>query len=317
MLEQLISPDDPRGVMVLRGGVDCIFVLYPASPDIFAKFFPALGPRQGTLDPNKFLYVGRYSAGVLGVQTAIVTIPKFPGDLTRDELLVLMGKIRDLAAAVGARGVALAGILAGLFYRFGIPVEPPCVSGNLGTVYAVVQTLRDAMQIRRVELQRAPIRILGYGFVGQRCLAYLQQLGCVDLAVVEKRLRGTYRRQGVIFTNSQNAIRENDWVVFVAGGGDQVDVSELPRVFGINDMYPPFSAVQMTTLKERGSTLLEVAMHAEGVVSDVKLEQFFQDQFPGCLAQGLVQATGVDTSVMSQTEFDPVAQRCGIRSSLM
>ena len=298
-------------------GAEVLFVVYPSSSDVFDRFFPALSLEREHLDPMTFLYVGQYSPGILGVDTSIVTIPAFPGDFTRDQLLVLMEKIQDLAVTVDARGVALAGILPGMFYRYSIPVEPPCVTGRLGTVYAVVQTLRDALKIHGLALQTTtPIRILGYGYVGQWCLEYLKQLGCMDLVVIERRLHGTYRREGVIFTNSQDFIREDNWVIFVAGGGNDVDVSGLPRIFGINDMYPPFSLEQMATLAGNGSVLYEVALCATGVISDRKIEQFSLDQFPGCLGHGLVQGTGLDTTSMSQAEFDEAARTLGIRSSL-
>ena len=121
---------------------------------------------------------------------------------------------------------------------------------------------------------------------------------------------------GVRFTNSQDAICEGDWVVFVAGGANEVDVSRLPRIFGINDMYPPFSEQQLALLQAQGSELVEVALQADGVESDLTLEQFQRDQFPGCLGQGFVQATGLDTTTMSQAEFDEEARRLGIRSGL-
>ena len=168
-----------------------------------------------------------------------------------------------------------------------------------------------------MSLETARIRIVGFGYVGQSCLRELQRLGCQGLIVVERRLRTTYPpRQGVLYTNSSDVIRGGDWVIFVAGAGDQVDVARFPRIFGINDMYPPFSPEQMQSFAARGSTMHEVALRAEGVQSSLPIEQFGIDQFPGCMSQGLVEAAGVDTSQMQQPEFNVVAWNLGIRSGI-
>ncbi|HZX50293.1 MAG TPA: hypothetical protein VFE94_04105 [Candidatus Paceibacterota bacterium] len=312
-----LFPEEQELVRILQTErARCLWIVYAASPEIFSRYFPNLINVRENLHPTRFLRVGRYTAGIIGVNTSIVAIPGFPGDFTRDELVFFMERIQAFALAVGARGVALAGIIPGRFYRYGIPMDPPIVSGDLGAVYTIVETLQDALRMHGLALSTRPVRVLGYGYIGQRCIEHLRQLGCTDLVAIERRLRGTYQRRGVIFTNSLDAIRQDDWVVFTAGGGNEIDVARLPRIFGVDDMYPPFSVDQLAMFEAKESVIFQAALHAEGVVSNLPIEQFAEDQFAGCMAQGLLQAAGVDTSRMTQGEFDITARARGIRSSL-
>lgn len=294
---------------------ECLFVVYPDSDETFYRYFPSVtaGERR-SFPSDTFLGVGWYSPGVLGVRTSIVTIPRYPGDFPLEELEVLMLRIRHLAGEFGSRGVALAGILPSRFEGYKISMEPPCVDGRIGTSYAVTTTLKDVLSIHGMSIVTAPVKVLGIGYVGWSYIQYLRDLGCTNLVGVDPRFRSPHTRGGILFTSQLDVVDEGDIVIFLAGGGYQIDAARLPRIIGINDMYPRFSEEQIAAMGAAGSLLYEVALATEGVESSIVIEQFPRNTFPGCLAQALVEATGVRTKEMNRRQFDEVAERLRIYS---
>jgi hypothetical protein len=155
---------------------------------------------------------------------------------------------------------------------------------------------------------------VGIGRTGWPYISLLRELGCRDLIGIDPRFAREHRRRGILFTNRLEAIQKGDIVVFLAGGGYEINVRQLPKIIAVNDMYPRFSDDQIASMNNTGTVVYEVALRAKGVESNIPIGDFDLDEIPGCLAQALVHATGLDTASMSQQEFDQNAAQLGILS---
>jgi lactate dehydrogenase-like 2-hydroxyacid dehydrogenase len=73
----------------------------------------------------------------------------------------------------GAKAIALAGQMPGVFIRHGIKMEKPFVNGVRGTVYSVVETI-ETLTHKQYAPECGTMVVVGVGHMGGEVVDYLQ-----------------------------------------------------------------------------------------------------------------------------------------------
>lgn len=220
-----------------------------------------------------------------------------------------------VAKRIGAKSIALAGILPGVITRNGLQhmLRPPFVTGERGTIYAILLSAKQAANSVGRDLNDLVIGILGYGFIGSRLVELLRnnsvrKIVCVDPVTVTKITNEGH----LTLTRDPVALRQCDLVIILTARGDQAEtaIAHLrPGTIVIDDTHPQMPSHLSLKVTEKGGRVIKAVLGLNGTDFFPRLPRWESKWLPGCCVEALVCAWSGPAD--SQSRFNEQADKLG------
>ncbi len=152
---------------------DYLFLVYPGSKTDLAGYCP-------NWLASTSIFMGRPTIGGMisngpAKRGLVLVVPNTVGEMRADKEMCQAIKRRLLRVQklTGAKAIALAGQMPGVFLRHGLELKKPFVSGVRGTVYSVVETI-ETLTARKNVSPGGTMVVVGVGHMGGEVVNYLQ-----------------------------------------------------------------------------------------------------------------------------------------------
>jgi len=294
---------------------DYIFLVYPGSPRDLDGYCPRKVARS-PLFSCKPTVGGIISTGKLGVRGLYLVVPNtakefFENNAVCREVKKRLEWIKNLVGE-RAKAIAIAGQVPSAFVKNGNVLERPFVRGNKGTVFCVMETLHEAMKKHGLEIGKAPIAIVGVGYVGGVLFDALKAEGQFIMGVdIERRQSGVALQE-----DGERLIHIADVVIALTPKGEDFlpYVKYLKRdAIIIDDTHPKVKKQE----QPEGMTFYKVAVGLDGMKFFPKLPGYEADWIPGCAVEAIIAAKTGEFNGSSQEEFNKKARELGFFAHLV
>jgi hypothetical protein len=285
-----------------------IFLAYPGSDKDIEKYCPIFLAKSW-LFKGKLTIGGIITKGESGSRGLILVVPNNIQEFQDDQELCLKIKknLLIIRCFIGARSIAMAGRLPGVFIRNGVSLEPPFVKGVMGTVFCVMDTVDRVFQVNKGIKKIAQI---GVGHVGGILLNALRKekkniIG-VDIISSDGKI--------ILPKDSSKIIADSDLIIVLTPKGSDFlpYVKHLKKnTIVIDDTHP------MIKGPINNATIYKVAVGLKGMRFFPALSGYQSDWIPGCAIEGCVASICGDVSNMGYKEFNKLAGSIGFYSHLI
>ncbi len=262
--------------------VGYLFVIYPGHKKDVIEFCPkwlAYSP----------IFMGRPTiGGMISNGTAkrglVLVVPNTVGEMRADKKMcqAIQRRLLRVQRLTGARAIALAGQMPGVFLRHGLELEKPFVTGVRGTVYSVVETI-ETLTAQKIAPASGTMVIVGVGHMGGEVIDYLQDRSWKIHGIDIRR-----HRDGVLLPEEgEKVLAQADMVVVLTPkGSDFAPYMKYlkPGCLVVDDTHPRLHA----TIS--GLKLYKVAIGLPGTIFYPRLPGYRRDWLPGCVVEAIYAA---------------------------
>ena len=282
-----------------------IFVVYPGSDRDLEPYCPKKIAKSWLFSGKPVIggFVTKGQSKSRGLVLVIPdTIQELRGDLKRCQKIIK--RIKLIKYLSGAKTIALAGQLPGVFVKNGIELDYPFVKGALGTVFCVLDTVELAIKNLKITKQKINIAQIGVGFVGGLLLDSLKGSGYqatgIDIVVKEG--------ETVLASNSREILEKADVIIVLTPRGSDFNPYAKWIKKGavvIDDTHPKIE------VKPDNVLFYKVAVGLPGVKFVPALSGYKKDWIPGCAVEGCIASIYGDSSKLNISQFYELAKKEG------
>jgi len=243
-------------------------------------------------------------------------------EMERDKNLTL--KIEEaliqFAERAGARAVAVVGRMPGIMAKEKIPIKPPIVQGDKGTLFTLTETVKTVLEREKFFHLDIKIGVLGIGFIGSRLLRLLKDMGFAGVYGVDsdaKRLVLDNGR-GIKLGKDSKLLEDCDIVIILTVKGDDAKdtLAHLKDgVIVIDDTHPPLSYKFFRPIQDKGGKIYKAALGLGTMISFPRWPNYDRRWLPGCTIESIVASCNGFT-YPTQQAFDKAARLVGFRPLL-
>lgn len=287
-----------------------IFLVYPGALDQVRGYMPQWYRKIISI----ISIIGIISKGKQGKRGLVVAVPWTIEEMEQESRLEVIARhVTKLAKSLGAKSVALAGRMPGVFIQNGYHslLSPPIVAGDKGTVYTIILSIKQITEALGISISKIVIGILGYGFIGSRLVNSLRYFSKNRMIVVDPQIKQERDdRDEVILSRDPAKLAHCDLVVILTATGEQAECAIQylkPGVIVIDDTHPQLPLRLSSRIEKKGGRVIKAVLGLDGVVFWPRLPNWEANWLPGCCIEGLVSATKGFAS--SQLEFNQLAQQ--------
>ncbi len=259
-----------------------LFLVYPGSKTDLAGYCP-------NWLASTTIFMGRPTiGGMISNGTAkrglVLVVPNTVSEMRADKKMCQAIKRRLLRVQklTGARAIALAGQMPGVFLRHGLKLEKPFVSGVRGTVYSVVETI-ETLTAQKTAPASGTMVVVGVGHMGGEVIDYLQGQSWKIHGIDIRR-----HRDGVLLPEEgEKVLTQADMVVVLTPkGSDFAPYMKYlkPGCLVVDDTHPRLHA------SISGLKLYKVAVGLPGTIFYPRLPGYRRDWLPGCVVEAIYAA---------------------------
>jgi hypothetical protein len=285
-----------------------IFLAYPGSDKDIEKYCP-LFLAKSWIFRGRLTIGGIITKGKSSSRGLILVVPNSIQEFQNSLELCKTIKRRLLLVKylIGAKSIAMAGRLPGVFIRNGIKLEFPFVKGVLGTVFCVMDTVDRVMEINK-DIKK--IAQIGVGHVGGVLLDALknEKKNIVGIDIKTNDGKIVFSKDSPRIIASSNLI-----IVLTPKGSDFLPYIKYLKknTIIIDDTHP------MIKDPIKGSIVYKVAVGLSGMRFIPSLSGYKSDWIPGCAIEGCVASICGDVSNLGYKEFNNLARSIGFYSHLI
>ncbi len=287
---------------------DYLFLVYPGSDSDLDGYCPRW-LANSFLFREKPVIGGIISKGKAG-RGLVLVVPNKPFEFGQKPIAQKITKRLELVRKITrAKSIALAGQAPGLVKKT-IGLNPPFVEGVKGTVFCIVETLKEVSKREKIH-RNAEIVVVGVGRIGQAVIDYLreQKISVTGIDIIRTK-------KGVVLAGKASEILSQAKVVIVLTpkGSDFLPyVKHLkPSAIVIDDTHPKMR-------KKISQAVYKVAVELPGTSFYPRLPGYKKNWIPGCAVEAIVEAANGKGSVSknSQIEFNKRARKLGFKPILI
>jgi hypothetical protein len=230
------------------------------------------------------------------------------------------------------KAIAIAGQGPGMFDRQGVKIAEPFVRGNKGTVFCIMETIREAMKIHELNPGSFRIALVGVGYVGSILMDAMKTEGHDIFGIDIKR-----HCDGIMLPEEGKAeLRKADMTIVLTPEGSDFTpyVSYLKKgAIVIDDTHPKirnhpegafFYKVAVGMKTERGWVKsLSGLMPFLNRFSEKEVKFIFplpgyrSNWIPGCTLEAMYSAYTGDFNGTPQADFNQICQEMGFYAHLV
>lgn len=286
-----------------------IFLVYPGTKADVDRYFPSfVQPLFKRFLPPVF------PLGFLGRGLVMGTIT-YEEEYTQDRCREIQEALYSWANDIGARTIALAGRMPGIFLSKGLTLDPPFVKGDQGTVHAVVSSIRSVRKHHGLSRKDTTVAIIGGGgFIGAELCTTLRGIGHQRVIALDIRFKEETDEDGILRTSNYSQLVEADIVVVLTRRGEDIEpaVPFLINKLIVDDTHPQLPHWLVESLEAQDNTLYKVVVTLEGFSFDPAIPGYKPTWIPGCVWQAVATAVASDmgrgTGFKNLEEFHAIAK---------
>ena len=268
-----------------------IFLVYPGTREDVDRYFPRpLHPIFQKILPPVF------PVGLLGRGLVMATFT-FDLAFTTPRCQSIQDALKAWADDIGASTIALAGRMPGIFHGQGLKIEPPLVTGDMGTIHAVVSCLRSVRKRHGFHRKDCRVAVLGGGgFVGGSLCRTLMALGYSRVVALDIRYTETQEEDGILQTSDYRQLEEVDLVVVLTARGHEIKpaIPYMKNKLVVDDTHPQLPSWLVSQLRENECLTYKVVITLDDFKFRPAIPGYKRDWIPGCVWQAVVTAVALD-----------------------
>jgi hypothetical protein len=317
---------------IIPGFFKYIFLVYPGTDSDTERFCP-LWLANSWVFSGKPTIGGIISTGTAGRGLYFVvpnTVKQF-----REERKVCENIHRRLAwfnRFFRTKAIAIAGQGPGMFDRQRVAIAEPFVRGNKGTVFCIMETIREAMKIHKLSPGSFRVALVGVGYVGGILMDAMKAEGHDIFGIDIER-----HRDGILLPEEgKNELRKADMTIVLTPKGSDFTpyVSYLKKgAIVIDDTHPKIRnhpegaffykvAVGMKTERKWVKNLSRfMPFFRRFTEKEVKfifpLPGYRGNWIPGCTLEAMYSAYTGDFNGTPQTDFNRICREMGFYAHLV
>ncbi len=285
---------------------DYLFLVYPGSDSDLDGYCPRW-LANSFLFREKPVIGGIVSKGKKTGRGLVLVVPNKPFEFGRELVAKKITKRLEFVRKITrARSIALAGQAPGMVKRV-ISLEPPFVEGVQGTVFCIVETLKEVSKKEKI-YESSKIVVVGVGRIGKAVIDYLEDLGLNVVGIDVIRTK-----KGVVLAGQASEILSQADVVIVLTpkGSDFLPyVKHLkPSAIVIDDTHPKMK-------KRIPQTVYKVAVELPGANFYPRLPGYRKNWIPGCAVEAIVESAN-GGRLETQNKFNLKASKLGFKALLI
>lgn len=290
--------------------INYLFLVYPGSETDIQNYTPLFMAKTFILSGRPTL-VGFIFNKTCG-NGLVLAIPNTIGELRLNKKIneKIICRLKFIAKITGAKTIALAGQLSGVMAGHKIELNKPFVSGAIGTVFSVADTLDQVIKKHQLNLKKINIVLVGVGYVGGLLLNFLKDQGYkiigIDIKVKQKNV--------VLLNQGEKFLKKADLVIVLTPRGEDFlpYIKHLKKnVFIIDDTHPKIKEIIPNAI------FYKVAAGLEKIKFFPKLPGYKNDWIPGCVLEAMVIASNNQANQGSQSDFNQTAKKLGFFGRLV
>ena len=295
-----------------------IFLVYPGTKGDVDRYFPSLfQPLFKRLLPPVF------PIGFLGRGLVMATFT-YEEQFTPERCQEIQHALLSWAKDIGARTIALAGRMPGIFLSRDLNLEPPFVKGDLGTVHAVtssIWTVREKHELNRKDTIMAVIG--GRGFIGKELTTSLRRIGHEKVIALDIRYKEETEKDGIIRTSNYSRLAEADIIIVLTARGEDIEpaVPFISNKLIVDDTHPQLPHWLVKQLKQQSNTIYKVVVTLENMRFVPAIPGYKPTWIPGCVWQAVATAVAHDigkgSGFKNLAEFHAVAKELPYNAPLV
>ena len=230
-----------------------------------------------------------------------------------------LNSLRNFATSIRVDKIAMAGRLPHLVLE-DKSSNSLFVKGKRGTIFAILENVREVMEKEGLSSSTTKIGVLGTGFIGMALLTQLQKSGFDTVIGVDPRLKQPRIGEQVKIGSNPSLLSECDLVVVLTPKGDDIK-DAIPHlkegVIVVDDTHPSISKTNLLRIKSRRGKTYKVALTLNGTKFVPSLAGYINGKLlPGCVIEVLV-LNGSKHQIITQDEFNKGAREMEFRVSLL
>jgi len=297
-----------------------VFLTYPATRKEITYYCPSwfrpYAPKISII--GVFWSKNRKNRGV--VITTPYTLREFAQLGNQKEFLKeVLNNARIFSQSIKASAIALAGRLPAIFSTNGESLKPPIVKGDKGTVFAVIETVRAVLEKESLLPQDIQVGVLGVGFIGQKILSELKNMGFQSIIGIDPRFRHSLKRNGsnIRFSPDISLLVDCKIVLVLTTRG--VDIKQnIPYLQSgaivIDDTYPSIPTFLVKKIiHEKEVKVFKVLSGLSESRFIPALPGYDPAVLPGCALEAIVVSQNNIPDSPTQTEFGIRARKIGFK----
>jgi len=283
-----------------------LFLVYPGSASDLDGYCPRKLAESGLFRRKPTL--GGYVSRGPGGRGLLLVVPDTVADFTTSDAArkEVSKRLLGISRMSGAKAIALAGQLPGIFVRKGNRLARPFVTGDKGAVFCVMETLSQIIMKHGLDPSRLKIAIVGVGYVGGLLFNAFQDEGYnvagIDIVITR---HGVALRQ-----DSEVMLRTADIVIVLTPKGSDF-LPYIPHLKNgaiiIDDTHPKIKWEE----QPEGMLFYKAAVGIGNSRFYPALPGFQANWIPGCAVEAIVAAATGDFCFKSQREFSRLAREIG------
>ena len=191
------------------------------------------------------------------------------------------------------------------------------VKGDRGTVFAVTETVKAVLERESLLPQDIQVGVLGVGFIGQKILSELKNMGFQSIVGIDPKLKHDFRRNGsnIRFSPDSSLLGDCKLVVVLTTRG--VDIKQnIPYLQSgaivIDDTYPSIPTFLVKKIiHEKKVKVFKVLSGLSESRFIPALPGYDPAVLPGCAVEAIVVSQNNIPDSPTQAEFGIRARRIG------
>lgn len=258
----------------------------------------------------------------------VVTIPfvleEFH-EFSNEKILLerIFNSIKEFSRSIGTLVIALAGRLPSLFLKHSLPVEYPFVKGDKGSIFTIIEAVRNVINRERLSIPKTTVGVVGVGFIGRSVLCELQKMGFYSIIGIDSDFQkiSTQEISGVRLTTNFEFLSTCDLVLLLTTRGEDIEQKTSwlkSKVIIIDDTYPPIpKSLRKLIIQAKQAKIYRAIIELPGVKFRPSLPGFASNWLPGCVIEALIVSSNSNFNFSTQEEFNLKAREVGFKPILI
>jgi len=236
-------------------------------------------------------------------------------------LLQIRSSLLKFAENIGVKSVAMVGRMPSIMVKMGIPIEPPLLSGNKGTLFALTETIKDVLQKEKLFPEEIVIGILGVGYIGRTLFECLKKMKFAGIRAVDVRFKvSVWNKNRIKLGNDPKLLEECNVVVVLTPRGSDLK-KYLPYlrngVIIIDDTHPKIPKNLLGDLiRLKKAKIYKVLLTLKKMKIFPSWPGYSNYSLPGCTIEAIVTSINRNIPFSSQISFTEAARKIGLQTLL-